>query len=83
MLCAFDLIELDGFDLRQKPLEDRKSSLAELVHEVGDGIALTSISRERPPQFLSTASCRNGSERFTAGAAGFFNFGLQSTRPAR
>ena len=46
MLCAFDLIELDGFDLRQKPLEDRKSSLAELVHEVGDGIALTSISRK-------------------------------------
>jgi bifunctional non-homologous end joining protein LigD len=39
VLCAFDLIERDGFDLRQKPLEDRKGSLAELVHEAGDGIA--------------------------------------------
>jgi bifunctional non-homologous end joining protein LigD len=39
VLCAFDLIELDGFDLRQKPLEDRKGSLAELVRDTGDGIA--------------------------------------------
>jgi bifunctional non-homologous end joining protein LigD len=39
VLCAFDLIELDGFDLRQRPLEDRKGRLAELLHDAGDGIA--------------------------------------------
>jgi bifunctional non-homologous end joining protein LigD len=39
VLCAFDLIELDGFDLRQQPLEDRKGRLASLVHEASDGIA--------------------------------------------
>jgi len=38
-LCAFDLIELDGYDLRQQPLERRKSALAELLREAGDGIA--------------------------------------------
>jgi hypothetical protein len=39
VLCAFDLIELDGFDLRQQPLEYRKGILARLLHDAGDGIA--------------------------------------------
>jgi bifunctional non-homologous end joining protein LigD len=39
VLCAFDLIELDGFDLRQRPLEDRKGRLAEVLHDAGDGLA--------------------------------------------
>jgi bifunctional non-homologous end joining protein LigD len=39
VLCAFDLIELGGLDLRQEPLEDRKGRLAILVHDTSDGIA--------------------------------------------
>jgi bifunctional non-homologous end joining protein LigD len=39
MLCAFDLIELDGFDLRQRPLENRKAKLADLLDAAGDGVA--------------------------------------------
>jgi bifunctional non-homologous end joining protein LigD len=39
VLCAFDLIELDGYDLRQQPLEQRKGTLADLVRDAGDGIA--------------------------------------------
>jgi bifunctional non-homologous end joining protein LigD len=39
VLCAFDLIELDGYDLRQQPLERRKSALAELLRNASDGIA--------------------------------------------
>jgi bifunctional non-homologous end joining protein LigD len=39
VLCAFDLIELDGFDLRQQPLEQRKDALADLLSDAGDGIA--------------------------------------------
>ena len=31
MLCAFDLLELDGKDLRRKPIETRKPLLAELL----------------------------------------------------
>jgi bifunctional non-homologous end joining protein LigD len=39
VLCAFDLIELDGFDFRQRPLEQRKGVLAEILHDAGDGTA--------------------------------------------
>jgi ATP-dependent DNA ligase len=39
VLCAFDLIEADGADLRRQPLERRKAMLAELLRDVRDGIA--------------------------------------------
>ena len=39
MLCAFDLIELDGQDLRWARLEDRKHALADLLRDTDDGIA--------------------------------------------
>ena len=40
VLCAFDLIELNGKDLRRSPIEDRKTTLAELLRKKSDGIAL-------------------------------------------
>ena len=40
VLCAFDLIELDGEDLRSSPIEERKRTLAELLRRKSDGIAL-------------------------------------------
>jgi bifunctional non-homologous end joining protein LigD len=39
-LCAFDLIELDGEDLRRSPFEQRKRALAELLGQKTDGIVL-------------------------------------------
>ena len=39
VLCAFDLIELDGKDLRWQPLERRKAVLADLLRGTSDGIA--------------------------------------------
>ena len=39
VLCAFDLIELDGQDLRRARLEDRKDALADLLRGMEDGIA--------------------------------------------
>ena len=39
VLCAFDLIELDGEDLRWARLEDRKRKLADLLRGTDDGIA--------------------------------------------
>ena len=39
MLCAFDLIELDGKDLRKRPIEERKHALANLLYRMRDGIA--------------------------------------------
>jgi bifunctional non-homologous end joining protein LigD len=38
-LCAFDLLELDGHDLRRAPIEERKAALAKLLRRPPDGIA--------------------------------------------
>jgi ATP-dependent DNA ligase len=35
VLCAFDLIELDGTDLRKAPIEQRKDLLAKVVRPCG------------------------------------------------
>jgi bifunctional non-homologous end joining protein LigD len=38
--CAFDLLELDGDDLRQVPIETRKRTLASLLRGTHSGIAI-------------------------------------------
>ncbi len=35
-VLAYDLLELDGTDLRALPLQQRREALSELVHELGD-----------------------------------------------
>ncbi len=40
VLCAFDLIELDGADLRRAPIEQRKHKLARLVRTPHPGIVI-------------------------------------------
>jgi bifunctional non-homologous end joining protein LigD len=40
VLIAFDLIALDGEDLRRRPIEDRKRKLAKLVRGPHPGIVL-------------------------------------------
>jgi bifunctional non-homologous end joining protein LigD len=37
-LCAFDLLELDGRDMRRLPIEERKAVLAKLLHRPRGGI---------------------------------------------
>jgi bifunctional non-homologous end joining protein LigD len=39
VLCAFDLLELDGKDLRRMPIEERKRILVELLGHPHEGIA--------------------------------------------
>ena len=39
VLRAFDLLELDGDDLRRAPIEERKATLAKLLRQPVDGIA--------------------------------------------
>jgi ATP-dependent DNA ligase len=39
VLCAFDLLELDGEDLRRAPIEERKAALARLLRRPIGGIA--------------------------------------------
>jgi ATP-dependent DNA ligase len=40
VLCAFDLIELDGQDLRRLPVEQRKRTLAKLARQPHPGLAI-------------------------------------------
>ena len=40
MLCAFDLLEVNGEDIRREPVEDRKRRLAGLLRLPHDGIAI-------------------------------------------
>jgi ATP-dependent DNA ligase len=40
VLCAFDLLELDGVDLRRLPIEVRKQTLVQLLHGPYPGLAL-------------------------------------------
>jgi ATP-dependent DNA ligase len=40
ILCAFNLIELDGADLRSTAIEDRKQRLAWLLRSAHDGVAM-------------------------------------------
>jgi bifunctional non-homologous end joining protein LigD len=40
VLCAFDLIEIDGKDLRSTPIEQRKQALADVLHRERDCIVL-------------------------------------------
>ena len=39
-LCAFDLLELDGLDMRQEPIETRKATLASLLRNGKPGMRL-------------------------------------------
>ena len=39
-LCAFDIIELSGADLRRSPIEERKQRLAVVLQQPHHGIAL-------------------------------------------
>jgi bifunctional non-homologous end joining protein LigD len=56
-LVAFDLLHLDGVDLRERPIEERRAKLAELVNSAGlpiqfsyevegDGPAVLRVARE-------------------------------------
>ena len=40
VLCAFDLIAVEGWDLRRQPIEDRKQFLAKLLQKSHHGMAV-------------------------------------------
>jgi bifunctional non-homologous end joining protein LigD len=61
VLCAFDLIELDGKDLRRSPIEYRKSKLAKLVRGPHPGIVLNEFS-EGNGEVVFAHACKLGCE---------------------
>ena len=76
VLVAFDLLELDGNDLRREPLEVRKQTLASLLRGSLPGVQFKRISRiaatscsRTPARWGLRASCRSGWAHATAPAA--------------
>ncbi len=61
ILYAFDLIEHDGEDLRDRPFLDRKTALARLLRDTDAGIVLNEhIAGDGPTVFAH--ACRLGAE---------------------
>src|SRR6516164_4325810 len=63
VLCAFDLLEVDGKDLRRRPIEARKDLLAKLLHDSDSdlGIVLNKHYEEDGAAVFREA-CRLGCE---------------------
>jgi bifunctional non-homologous end joining protein LigD len=61
VLIAFDLIALDGEDLRRRPIEDRKRKLAKLVRGPHPGIVLNEFF-EGDGDILFAHACKLGCE---------------------
>jgi bifunctional non-homologous end joining protein LigD len=60
VLYAFDLIELDGSDMRSMPIETRKATLASLLRMPGALRLSERISADGPEVFAH--ACRLGAE---------------------
>jgi hypothetical protein len=60
-MWAFDLIELNGDDLRRDPLQVRKATLASILAKARPGIRSTSIS-EGDGQTVFAHACKMGLE---------------------
>ena len=61
MLCAFDLLELDGRDLRRRPIEERKGLLAKLLNGQQTSIVLNQVY-EGDGAIVFGLACRLGCE---------------------
>jgi len=75
VLCSFDLLELDGEDLRRLTIEVRKAGLAQLLRAPHPAIALNDLRRRRRYRLSAGLQarlrrpCRSGSARCIAPAA--------------
>jgi bifunctional non-homologous end joining protein LigD len=61
VLIAFDLIELDGEDLRRMPIEQRKRKMAKLVRGPYPGVVLNEVF-ECDSDILFAHACKLGCE---------------------
>jgi ATP-dependent DNA ligase len=61
-LYAFDLIELDGDDLRREPLAVRKATLASLLARAASGVRLNEHLEEQDGPLVFAHACKLGLE---------------------
>ena len=68
LFFAFDLLHLDGFDVRAAPLADRRGVLKQLLaNEPGGRILMSeTIDLEEPPELLFRHACDLGLEGIVA-----------------
>ena len=59
--CAFDLLEMDGRDLRRRPIEERKGLLTQLLHGSNPSIVLNQ-HYEGDGAIVFREACRLGCE---------------------
>ena len=63
VLCAFDLLELDGKDLRRRPIEERKGLLAKLLHDRDSDLSIVLNEHyEKDGETVFREACKLGCE---------------------
>jgi bifunctional non-homologous end joining protein LigD len=58
----FDLLELDGRDLRREPLEVRKATLASVLRKAGPGVQLNEHLEHEDGEVVFRHACKLGPE---------------------
>jgi DNA ligase-1 len=58
ILLAFDLLELEGEDWRERPLSERRAKLKEIVHAIPGGSSFDTSSSVRAPDWRTLALAR-------------------------
>ena len=61
-LFAFDLLELDGVDLRRDPIETRKATLASVLRKAGPGVQLNEHLQHEDGDLVFRHACKMGLE---------------------
>jgi bifunctional non-homologous end joining protein LigD len=62
ILFAFDLVELNGEDLRRTPIEQRKTALAKLLSRAGPRIQLNEHLEHEDGELVFEHACKLGLE---------------------
>ena len=65
-LYAFDLLELDGADMRREPWDTRRATLASLLRKAADGIRLCEHLDSADGETVFLHACRMGLEGIVA-----------------
>jgi hypothetical protein len=66
VLCAFDLLELNGEDLRCKPIESRKDALNQLLRRADAAVVVFNQHYKADGETLFRAACRPPGHRVEA-----------------
>ena len=80
-LFAFDLLELDGLDMRREPIETRKATLASLLRKGKPGVRLNEHIAHPNGAAVFHHACKLGAEGIVSKRLGSRYNNLQPPRP--